>query len=185
MAPLPMIKELDGLPAGEIHLAIAQSELKTVGLMETKLNEHREAIEERLDTQDSKLEAMQEDLTSLVGTDKVEGLVQRNTKLLEGLVDKHQQWHDQDLEFRSTITLSVAQLADRHEVVAEDVRSIKWLVATFSGLRKLGAGTAKAVKESKVLWRVPTFILTAWIAVVQIVHVVWPAFVAWLHRGKR
>jgi hypothetical protein len=180
-----MIKELDGLPAGEIHLAIAQSELKTVGLMETKLKEHQIAIEQRLDTQDEKLDTMQQDLSALVGTDKVPGLVSRNTDLLQGLVDRHQMWHDQDMEFRSTITLSVAQLADRHEVVAEDVRSIKWLVATFSGLRKLGAGTAKAVKESKVLWRVSTFILTAWIAVVQIVHVVWPAFIAWLHRGKR
>ena len=109
MSPqITKIKELDGLPAGEIHLAIAQSEQKTVGLMEDKLAEHREVIEQRLDNQDAKLEAMQEDLTSLVGTDKVPGLVNRNTELLQGLVDKHETWHVQDTAFRSSITHQVS-----------------------------------------------------------------------------
>jgi hypothetical protein len=56
MSPQLTLKEMDGLPAGEIHLAIARSEQQTLGLMEQKLNEHRNAIERRLDSQDEKLE---------------------------------------------------------------------------------------------------------------------------------
>jgi hypothetical protein len=89
------IKELDGLPSGEIHLAIAQAENRMVDRMEQKLAEHQELIEHRLDSQDAKLETMQEDLTSLVGSDKVPGQVARLSEMVQGLVDKHDTWHEQ------------------------------------------------------------------------------------------
>src|ERR1700759_35513 len=98
MSPIPTIRELDGLPAGEIHLAIAQSETKQVDRMEQKLAEHRQVIEHRLDAQDEKLGAMQEDLTSLVGSDKVPGQVTRLGEMVQGLVDKHDEWHEQDTD---------------------------------------------------------------------------------------
>jgi hypothetical protein len=148
MSPIT-IKELDGLPAGEIHLAIAQSENRQVGLMELKLAEHREAIEHRLDTQDVKLEAMQEDLTSLVGSDKVPGQVTRLNELVQGLVNKHDEWHAQDTAFRSDITSKVSQLSDEQAVMAKDVRQVRWFIRACYALARLGKATVTIAAKAR------------------------------------
>lgn len=54
MSPQTKIKELDGLPAGEIQLLVANSERRTVDLMERKFEENRALIEGRLDAQASR-----------------------------------------------------------------------------------------------------------------------------------
>lgn len=180
----PTIKELDGLPAGEIHLAIAQSENRQVGLMEEKLAEHREAIEHRLDAQDAKLEAMQGDLTSLVGTDKVPGQVTRLNGLVQGLVDKHDTWHEQDTEFRSAITMQVAQLSEQHKIMARDVRQVSWFIKTCAVVGKAGKTTMVVVKEGKDIYKAIAAGGITWLVVVQFLHLLWPHLKDWLHHWR-
>jgi hypothetical protein len=184
MSPQTTIKQMDGLPAGEIYLAIAQSEQKVAGLMEQKLKEHGQVIEHRLDTQDEKLEAMQSDLTALVGTEKVPGLINRNTELLQGLVDKHETWHEQDTLFRSSITDQVAQLQESHQRVVRDVRAIKWLVSVCTAIARTTSKTFTAAKESRTAKSAGLGAII-WIAIVQFWHVVWPVITRWLHGGSR
>lgn len=177
----PTIKELDGLPAGEIHLAIAQSERQTLDLMELKLNEHREKIERRLDSQDEKLETMQQDITSLVGTDKVPGQIGRNTELLESLVAKHEAWHEQDQEFRSNITSQVSELKEQQKSVAKDIGSVRWFIATCSALGRAGKTALKVVRQGNELYKVLGFGGVAWLIAVQFLHFIWPTLKAWFH----
>lgn len=177
----PTIKELDGLPAGEIHLAIAQSERQTLDLMEQKLNEHRNAIERRLDAQDEKLETMQQDITSLVGTDKVPGQIARNTELLEGLVAKHEAWHEQDTAFRTNITHQVSELQEQHRAIAKDIGSINWFVKACSAFGVAGRAALKVAQEGKGLYKALGFGGIVWLAIVQFLHIVWPTLKAWFH----
>ena len=181
MSPQITIKELDGLPSGEIHLAIARSEQQTIGLMEQKLNEHRNAIERRLDTQDEKLETMQQDITSLVGTDKVPGQIGRNTELLEGLVAKHETWHEQDTEFRSNITHQVSELQEQHKAIAKDIGSVSWFVKTCSAFGTAGKTTIKIAREGTAIYKALTVGGIVWIAAVQFIHLIWPLLKAWLY----
>jgi hypothetical protein len=181
MSPQITIKELDGLPAGEIHLAIAHSEQRTLGLMEKKFNEHQAAIERRLDSQDEKLETMQADITSLVGTEKIPGQIARNTELLEGLVAKHETWHEQDTEFRSNITHQVSELQERHKEIAKDISSVNWFVKTCSAFGIAGKTTIKIARDGRDVWKALGASGIAWIVVVQFIHLIWPLLKAWLH----
>jgi len=174
MSPIT-IKELDGLPAGEIHLAIAQSENRTVGIMEEKLAEHREVIEHRLDTQDTKLEAMQADLTSLVGTDKVPGQITRLSEMVEGLVGKHDKWHEQDTEFRTDITHKVEKLGEAHIEIAKDVRQVRWFIAACYALGKAAKTTVTVVREGGDFYKAVIAGGLTWVVVEQFLHVVLPA----------
>lgn len=182
MSPI-QIKELDGLPAGEIHLAIANSEARTVDRMQEKLEEHREAIETRLDTQDNKLDGMQSDLTALVGTSKVPGQVTRLTDLVEGLVANHETWHGADIEFRSDITEKVTKLSQQHEAIAKDVRQVKWVVKTSYAIAKVGKTTIKVVKESRDAYKFLIGGVTG-LTVVQMTHAAWPFIKTYLHLKK-
>jgi hypothetical protein len=181
MSPVT-IKELDGLPSGEIHLAIAQSENRQVGLMELKLAEHREVIEHRLDSQDVKLEAMQEDLTSLVGSDKIPGQVTRLSEMVRGLVDKHDEWHAQDATFRLEISSKVSKLSDDQSALAEDVRPLKWFILACAAIGKLAKTTFKVAREGKDMYKAVAACGISWLVIVQFVHVVWPAIKSFLQR---
>ncbi|AEU36188.1 hypothetical protein [Granulicella mallensis] len=181
MPPQITLRDLDGMPKGEIHLAIANSERQTLGLMEQKLNEHREKIERRLDNQDEKLETMQQDITSLVGTDKVPGQIGRNTELLEGLVAKHEAWHEQDTEFRSHITSQVSELKEQHKSVTKDIRSVKWFITICSALGMAGNAILKVVRQGKELYKAIGVGGILWILIVQFLHLIWPLLHAWLH----
>jgi predicted nuclease with TOPRIM domain len=152
--------------------------------MEQKLAEHRELIEHRLDTQDAKLEAMQEDLTSLVGTEKVPGLVMQNTDLLQGLVDKHESWHEQDNQFRSAITQQVAKLAEQHIDIAKDVRQVRWFIKACYALGKAGKTTVAVVREGKDLYKAVAAGGISWLVIVQFMHVVWPVIISFIHSHR-
>jgi hypothetical protein len=178
----PTIKDLDGLPAGEIHLAIAQSETRQVDRLEQKLAEHRELIERRLDTQDARLEVMQEDLSALVGSEKVPGQVTRLNDLVQGLVDKHDRWHEQDEVFRSAITLQVAQLSEQHMVVAKDVRQVRWFITACYAIGKAGRLTVAIVREGKDIYKAVAACGITWLVVVQFLHVILPYLKHYLPR---
>jgi len=147
-----------------------------MGLMENKLNEHREAIEHRLDSQDDKLNEMQQDLSALVGTEKVPGLIQRQTQMLEGLVDKHERWHEEDTTFRQSITTQVSNLTQSQDKQAKDLRAVRWLISLFGILGKIGCWLMKALENSGDWLKVIGFVLL-WVAGWH-----WHALLAWLHR---
>lgn len=184
MSPLTTIKQLDGLNTAEIQLLIANSERKTVDKMEEKLEEHRVVIEQRLDSQDDKLATMQEDLTALVGSDKVPGQVTRLTGLVEGLVEKHDVWHGGDLEFRTDITQKVTKLAEQHEAIAKDVRQVKWVVKTSYAIAKLGRTTIRVVREGKDIYKLLIGGVSG-VALVQVAHAAWPLLKGLLHAQTR
>lgn len=134
-----------------------------------------------LATQDAKLETMQADLTSLVGTDKIPGQIARNTELLEGLVAKHETWHDQDTQFRSNITHQVSELREQHRAIAKEIRSVNWFIRTCSAFGVAGKTTLKAVQQGKDIYKALGVGGIVWLLAVQFVHVIWPTIKAWFH----
>jgi hypothetical protein len=155
-----------------LDLAVTQSEQRIMGLMENKLNEHREAIEHRLDSQDDKLDSMQQDLSALVGTDKVEGLIQRNTALLHTLVDKQAQ----DIIFQATITTQVSNLTQSQDKQANDLRAVRWLISVCGILGKVGCKLLTALEDSGLI------VKALGIGLLWIAGWHWHALLAWLHR---
>ena len=138
----PTIKELDGLPAGEIDLRIQQSEQRT-----------KEFLENRLTVQDEKLDMMQNDLSALVGTKQITGLVQSVKTTIEGLVVKHDTWHAEDLTYRTELNTKVTTIETDTKRLRDQVQMIRWFVATSHGVsRCLGVGL-KMLSETD-FWKV-------------------------------
>jgi hypothetical protein len=117
----------------------------------------------------------------LVGTDKIPGQIGRNTELLEGLVAKHEAWHEQDTEFRSNITHQVSELQEQHKAIAKDVRSVSWFVKTCSAFGIAGKTTIRIARDGRDIWKALGASGIAWIVVVQFIHLIWPLLKAWLH----
>jgi hypothetical protein len=160
----------------QLQLAVTQSENRIMGLMENKLNEHREAIENRLDSQDDKLDSMRQDLSALVGTDKVDGLIQRNTEMLEGLVEKHEKWHEEDTTFRQSITTQVSKLAESQDKQAKDLRAVRWLISLCGILGKYGGKLIEALVDSGDVAKL------IGIVVLSLAGWHWHALLAWVHK---
>lgn len=178
------IKELDGLPAGEIRLAITQSELRTVNLMEEKLAEHRDVIEKRLDHQDEKLQEMQTDLTALVGSDKVPGLITHNTELLKDIADKHERWHEQDSEFRSDIAQKMQELTDQNNRMSKDMRNIRWLVSFSRAVSCTCRFALQLSKDGAALYKTLAAGGIGWLVYSALIHRWW-GLIEWLTRFHR
>jgi hypothetical protein len=159
-----------------LDLAVTLSEQRIKAQMDKKLDEHREAIEHRLDNQDEKLDSMRQDLSALVGTDKVDGLIQRNTEMLEGLVEKHERWHEEDTAFRQSITTQVSKLAKSQDKQAADLRAVRWLISVCGILGKIASKVIATLVDSGNLLKVLGIVLL-WLAGWH-----WHALLAWLHR---
>lgn len=138
MSPMagPTIKELDGLPAGEIQLLIANSERATVVMMQDKLDEHRGVIEGRLDQQDERLGTMQSDLSALVGTSKVTGLVAGIQLSIDSQIAQQRTWHVGDLKYRGTMTERMTAIENETKLLSGQVEMIRWFVASSRNLSR-------------------------------------------------
>ena len=158
------IKELDGLPAGEIDLRITQAEQRTVKAMEEKLDEHREVIESRLDAQDDRLECVQSTLATLAGSNGLPGLVQSLKNTVEAGIAKQEasvakqeakqeasvarqnDWHEGDLSYRVQVKSRLGSLEDQ-------VKRINWFV---SGSNICARGLARCMDalKTEAFWKV-------------------------------
>jgi len=134
-------------PDYEMELAVSLSENKLMGLIETKLNEHREAIATRMDDQDNKLDAMRQDLSALVGTANVPGLIQHQTAMLQTLIDQHAQ----DAVAQASITAQVLKLTADQEIQGKDLGTIRWFLLLCSAMGKFGEKIYEAILSSGVL----------------------------------
>ena len=143
MAPAhPTIKELDGLPSGEIELRIAQSEQRS-----------RETLGSRLDAQDTRLDNMQDDLSILVGTAKLQGLVQSVKITVEGLVVKGDQWHEEDITYRAAMIQRVTSIEEKTEALTSRVERIGWFVYCSDKLSQLLAKLFRLLSTEE-FWKV-------------------------------
>ena len=141
--PRTTIKDLDGLPSGEIDLRIAQSEQRT-----------RDVMDARLTTQDGRLDEMQQDLSTLVGTQKIQGLVQSIKATVEGLVVRGDEWHAEDLTYRSDMVQRVSSIETETKRLTGQVDGIHWFVACSEGIvfvTKKGAALLSASEFWKIV----------------------------------
>ncbi|ADW69024.1 hypothetical protein [Granulicella tundricola] len=143
------IKELDGLPAGEIDFRIAQSEQRT-----------KQFLEARLNTQDEKLDTMQQDLSALVGTPLVAGMIKDIKTSIDAVRDrqeeqagKHSDWHEADLTFRTEVITRVGTIETEQKKMTGQMRMIRWFVATSKGVSKCLELAIKALTEAD-FWKV-------------------------------
>ena len=124
----PEIKELGGLPEGDIKLLISDSKHEIKGILDAALNTQELRFDGCLKEQDRKIDDMQQNISILVGNSKLEGLVQSTKKTIESLAAKHETWHEEDLTFRKDITTRVETIEKDSGATAEQVANIRWLV---------------------------------------------------------
>ena len=138
----PTIKEIDGLPAGEIRLLIGESEQRVM-----------EAVDARLAGQDEKIDAIQQDVSILVGNSKLEGLVQGTKKAVEALTARHDTWHDEDLVYRTDIKERMTTIEAESKNTTEQIGRIQWLVRGSYGVGRVGVKCLDILK-AEVFWKV-------------------------------
>ena len=136
------IKDLDGLPSGEIKLLVSQAELRIM-----------DAVDEKFAVQDKKLDAMQDDMSILVGNTKLEGLMQGTKKSIDALTVRHDSWHSEDLTYRSEMKSRLTTLETDTKRVGDQVSHVRWLVYTSYGLGRVG-GKCLDLLKSETFWKV-------------------------------
>ncbi len=149
----------------ELQLAIAETQSRMEKSMDEKLEKHREVIEARLDSQDDKLDEMRQDLSALVGTDKVPGLIQRNTELLEGLVEKHERWREEAQQFKAKIETQVALLTEKNVGIETDLNTVRWFVILCDVSRKAAKWGWSCIADSKTVYVIITILFFGWVVV--------------------
>lgn len=162
----PTIKELDGLPSGEIALMVANSEMKMVTAMDQKFREHRELIENRLDAQDENLSSVDKSLSTLVGSGNLPGLVTQIKEIVDNNARSFKQftvqqtaqmslqseWHNESLAYRKTAEASRDDIIGRMEKVESQVMSMRWMVSSVRGIVRASRGCANILKAAEV-WK--------------------------------
>lgn len=110
------LHQMGGLLASEIELLVVKEAVKLQRGYETmltdKLEQHKQALDERLDNQDAKQEV-------------VLSLAEDTNKTVKELVDKHHIWHEDDVTFRSAVNRDIAELK-------KQVKAIRIIIAWFN-----------------------------------------------------
>jgi hypothetical protein len=155
------------MTAGDIRALVLTSEKGIVEMLDEKLNGFKEGVDSslqtfkegvdgRLDTQDRQLEEVHD--------------------LVKKIDLKGDLWHGEDGTYRESVKTSLADL----KRVADSVRFWSYI---FYGLRYVRVHAKQAAKESREMSHAITAFAAAAVAVMNVVHFLWPGHVyAYLFR---
>ena len=136
------IKELDGLPSGEIKLLVSEAEQRIM-----------DAVDEKFAVQEGKLDVMQDNVSILVGNTKLEGLMQGTKKSIDALTVRHDTWHGEDLSYRSEMKSRMTVLEADTKQMGDQVSHVKWLVYASYGVGRVSVKCFDLLK-SEAFWQV-------------------------------
>ena len=138
------IKELGGLPEGEIKLLIEDAADRREAALDTKLSAHRDEIGKRLERTEDKVDDNLNRLVDLQGS--VSGLQnsfasmsednREQTKLLKEVVNQGREWHEDDITFRSDVQGRLSKIEIEQKSTTQQVKRLRWIGVTTNGVRK-------------------------------------------------
>lgn len=179
------IEEMGGMTRDGIMRAIESSETNMGQILDTKLEAQSKRLETRLAKQDEIIEAVRTDVISLVGTDKIEGMVPRLEKTLTKFIEKQEQWHEGDLTFRDEVDSRLKSVEKNQKHMKSQLVLMSWMVRVTALAVRAGTFLFEAFHGNetnpndtgkKKKWRGwLTAIMTFWLVFWQFMHSVLPA----------
>lgn len=131
------IHDIAGLTEAEILLAIERSADQREAALDTKLASHREDIKAELDkttalvnTNNDRLIGMQGQISSIAAENETQ------TELLKSVVQKGDEWHEADLDFRSEIRGRIGKIETEQVNLTTQVKRLSWVGYASYGVGK-------------------------------------------------
>ena len=131
------IHDQGGLTEAEIKLAIEESAERREAALDIKLSSHRDEINDRLGRTEDLVAANNERLMDLKGTmGAINAQNSQQTKLLESVVAKGDEWHEADVHFRQEIIGRVGKIETEQSNLTVQVKRLGWIATASDGLGK-------------------------------------------------
>lgn len=166
--PLP-IQEMGGLLEGDIRMLIEDSADRREAMLDTKLTEHRDAINKRLErTEDvvqagqGRVQALQGDVSGLSVT--IASISEDNkeqTKLLQQVVEQGRTWHEDDIAFRTDVQGRLTKIEVEQTGMTLQVKRLRWIGVTSSGIGRGGRFLFDKFCEAD-FWKLVAFAIFLW-----------------------
>jgi hypothetical protein len=161
------IKDLGGLPAGEIEVLVLKSEKEIMTMLDTKLDGLKNDMSDRLDAHEGTVKARLDSQDAV--QDSVLALVKSIDAKVDKIGDKGDGWHSEDLAYRASMEARVS-------TIEGILRSIKIWIMTFRAMAALRRGVIYIAHESKQYVLLVTALTSVSVFIVQFFHVVWPVY---------
>ena len=145
------IKELGGLPEGEIKLLVERAKDAQVSVMEQRLKEHQAMIDTRLTKTDDAVKELSNRTSELrTSVALLNASDDRQTALLEEIKANGEKWHEVDLDFRAVLIQRVSKIESTQSDIATEQAS---LAAQMKLLRWIVASSAAVLRACALGWK--------------------------------